>query len=99
MLCLFELALIVWGTFPCSNGHFLDFGAIITLAGMVWDTYIVISQKLQIRIGLFTTSCKKGPEKSAPECPFNRRMAVKSYLGLPYFALYRRGTFYEGASH
>ena len=96
MLCLFELALIVWGTFPCSNGHFLDFLAVLTLTGMVWDTYIVINQKLQIRIGLFTANCKQGPEKvhlSALLADEERSKAIWVCLIMPYIdgALFMKG--------
>ena len=45
---------MVWGTFleknfPCSNGHFHDFGGVWTLARMVWGSYAV---KIEVKMGI-----------------------------------------------
>ena len=63
---------------------------------MVWDTYIVINQKLQIRIGLFTANCKQGPEKvhlSALLADEERSKAIWVCLIMPYIdgALFMKG--------
>ena len=58
---------MVWGTFleknfPSSNGHFLDFGGVWTLAMMVWGTYAV---KIEVQM----VFAQVGPEIKCPRVP------------------------------
>ena len=67
---------MVWGTFleknfPSSNGHFLDFGGVWTLARMVWNTYTVkIEVKMAICLCVWVCVCEGGGVQSLfGKCP------------------------------